>query len=142
MASDFYENSFVTIDGRVMQSVSGGGHWGGGMFINAWDLARFGLLHLRRGAWGDERVYPESWYAYASRPTVHNRGYGVMNWFLNTDRETLPSAPAEAVAHFGAGTNMVYVDPVNDIVVVARWIDRGAVDDFIGRVLAALGPAP
>jgi len=136
-----YDNSFVTIDGRVMQSVSGGGHWGGGMFIDAWDLARFGLLHLRRGARGERRVYPESWYDYASRPTELNPGYGVMNWFLNGDRKLLPSAPAEAIAHFGFGTNMVYVDPVNDLVVVARWIDRGAVDGLIGRVLAALRPA-
>ena len=30
-----YENSYVVIDGQIVQSVSGGGHWGGGMFINA-----------------------------------------------------------------------------------------------------------
>ena len=34
-----------------MQSVSGGGHWGGGMFINAYDMARFGYLFLRNGKW-------------------------------------------------------------------------------------------
>jgi hypothetical protein len=28
-----YENSFVVMDGAIVQSVSGGGHWGGGMFI-------------------------------------------------------------------------------------------------------------
>ena len=28
-----YENSWITIDGQRVQSVSGGGHWGGGMFI-------------------------------------------------------------------------------------------------------------
>ena len=63
-----------------------------------------------------------------------------MNWFLNTDGELLPSAPAEAVAHLGAGSNMVYVDPVNDLVVVARWIDRSALDGLVGRMLAALAP--
>ncbi len=135
-----YDNSFVTLDGRVVQSVSGGGHWGGGLFISAWDLGRFGLLHLRRGAWGEARIYPESWYEYATRPTVHNPGYGVMNWFLNGDGKRLPSAPAEAVAHLGAGSNMVYVDPVNDLVIVARWIDRGALDGLVSRVLAALTP--
>ena len=30
-----YENSWIELDGQRMQSVSGGGHWGGGMFINA-----------------------------------------------------------------------------------------------------------
>lgn len=135
-----YDNSWVDLDGARVQSVSGGGHWGGGMFINAWDLGRFGLLCLRRGKWGDAQVFPDAWYDAATTPTVHNPQYGFMNWFLNTDRELLPSAPAEAVVHFGAGTNLVYVDPVNDLAIVARWIERGDVDAFIGRVLAALAP--
>lgn len=132
-----YDNSWVELDGRRVQSVSGGGHWGGGMFINAWDLARFGLLCLRRGKWGETEVFPESWYVAASTPTPQNPQYGFMNWFLNTDRKLLPSAPAEALVHLGAGSNIVYVDPVNDLVVVARWIERGQVDGFIGRVLDA-----
>src|SRR6266478_4179224 len=43
-----YDNSWVDIDGRKVQSMSGGGHWGGGMFINAYDMARFGYLFLRK----------------------------------------------------------------------------------------------
>ncbi|MGL5945445.1 MAG: serine hydrolase domain-containing protein, partial [Sediminibacterium sp.] len=42
-----YDNSFVNIDGIMTQSVSGGGHHGGGLFINTLDMARFGLLFLR-----------------------------------------------------------------------------------------------
>ena len=34
-----YDNAWITLDGRAVQVVSGGGHWGGGMFINAWDMA-------------------------------------------------------------------------------------------------------
>src|SRR6185295_9517196 len=41
-----YENSWVDVDGRKVQSVSGGGHWGGGMFIDSYDMARFGYLFL------------------------------------------------------------------------------------------------
>jgi len=37
-----YRNSWVEIDGQKIQSVSGGGHWGGGMHISAHDMARFG----------------------------------------------------------------------------------------------------
>ena len=48
-----YENSFVLIDGQIIQSVSGGGHWGGGMFINARDMARFGYPDLAK--WKMER---------------------------------------------------------------------------------------
>ena len=39
-----YNNSWVELDGNRMQSVSGGGHSGGGLFINTEDHARFGLL--------------------------------------------------------------------------------------------------
>jgi hypothetical protein len=61
-----------------------------------------------------------------------------MNWYLNTDRKFIPSAPASAFAHMGNGTNMIYVDPANDLVVVARWIDGKAIDGLIQRVLASL----
>ena len=44
-----YENSWVELDGQRIQSVSGGGHFGGGMFIHARDMARFGYLFLRNG---------------------------------------------------------------------------------------------
>ena len=37
------------VDGRRVQSVSGGAHWGGGMLISARDQARLGLLMARRG---------------------------------------------------------------------------------------------
>ncbi|HEX2188362.1 MAG TPA: serine hydrolase [Longimicrobiaceae bacterium] len=133
-----YENSWVVLDGQAVQSVSGGGHWGGGMFIGARDLARFGYLTLRRGRWRDRQVLSEAWVRMALTPTPAEPGYGFMNWFLNTGRKRFPSAPATAFAHLGNGTNMVYVDPENDLVVVARWIDNGALDDFIGRVLASV----
>ena len=132
-----YENSFVVLDGQVMQSVSGGGHWGGGMFINARDMARFGYLTLRSGKWKDKQLISESWVKMATTPTPAEPTYGFMNWFLNTDKKLLPSAPATAFYHLGNGTNMVYVDRENDLVVVARWITGSSMDEFIGKVLSA-----
>ena len=41
---DGYKTSTVTIDGKQMLSVPGGGHWGGGIVISARDLALMGLL--------------------------------------------------------------------------------------------------
>ncbi|MFW6079941.1 MAG: serine hydrolase domain-containing protein [Gemmatimonadota bacterium] len=133
-----YANSWVVVDGRRVQSVSGGGHWGGGMWISARDQARFGLLTLRRGRWADEQILSEEWIEMARTPTAANEGYGFMNFFLNTGRERFPAAPESAFAHLGAGTNMVYVDPENDLVVVARWIRGGATAELIERVLAAV----
>jgi hypothetical protein len=133
-----YENSWVVLDGTAVQSVTGGGHWGGGMYINAHDMARFGYLTLRRGKWKDRQLLSEQWIDRALTPTRPEPIYGYMNWFLNTDRKRWPSAPATAFAHVGNGTNMVYVDPEHDLVAVVRWIDPEAVDGFLKRLLAAV----
>ena len=61
-----------------------------------------------------------------------------MNWFLNTDKKLWPSAPTSAFAHMGNGINMIYVDPDHDLVAVVRWIDRGAIDGFLKRLLSAI----
>jgi CubicO group peptidase (beta-lactamase class C family) len=133
-----YENSWILLDGRPVQAVSGGGHWGGGMFISARDLARFGYLTLRRGRWRDRQVLSDAWVRMALTPTPVEPTYGFMNWFVNTDRKYLPSAPASAFAHVGNGTNVVYVDPEHDLVIVARWIANPAVDGLVQRVLASV----
>lgn len=134
-----YDNSWIVLDGREVQSVSGGGHWGGGMILNAWDMARFGLLTLRRGMWGNRRLLSEQWVTQALTPTTAQPTYGYMNWFVNTDRKYLPSAPANAFIHVGAGNNVIYVDPTNDLVAVVRWIDTNAsIDAFVQRLLSAI----
>lgn len=133
-----YDNSWVVIDGLQVQSVSGGGHWGGGMWLSARDQARFGYLTLRRGRWNEQQILSEEWIRHALTPTPVQRGYGFMNFFLNTDKRSLPSAPASVWVHRGSGTNMIYCDPVNDLVVVARWIRSDAIDEFIRRVLGSM----
>jgi CubicO group peptidase (beta-lactamase class C family) len=134
-----YENSWVVIDGAPMQSMTGGGHWGGGMIINAYDMARFGYLGLHRGKWKDRQLLSTQWVDRALTPTPVQPTYGFMNWYINTDRKLLPSAPARAFMHVGNGTNAVYVDRDNDLVAVVRWIDRSAVDGFVKRLIAAAG---
>src|SRR3954469_7911372 len=136
-----YENSWVDIDGQKIQSVSGGGHWGGGMFINSYDLARFGLLFLRNGRWKDRQLVSEKWIAMARSPGPANAEYGYMNWFLNTERKPLPAAPASSVTFRGNGQNIVYVDWDNDVVAVIRWIEGGpALNGFVEKMLSSLRP--
>jgi CubicO group peptidase (beta-lactamase class C family) len=131
-----YDNSWLVLDGALVQSVSGGAHWGGGMFISARDMARFGLLTARRGRWGDRQILSEQWIRDATTPG-ENPQYGYMNYFLNTGRRALPNAPEQAFYHLGAGNNVVYVDPVNDIVIVARWIDNlRSLDGMIEQLMA------
>ena len=61
-----------------------------------------------------------------------------MNWYLNTNKKLWPSAPASSFAHIGNGTNMIYCDPENDLVVVLRWINNDAIDGFLKKLLAAV----
>jgi CubicO group peptidase (beta-lactamase class C family) len=134
-----YENSWVEIDGQRMQSVTGGGHWGGGMFINAYDLARFGYLFLRDGRWNDKQVVSEDWIKMARTPGPANPEYGFMNWFLNTGRKPLPSAPESSVTFRGNGQNIVYIDWDHDIVAVIRWIGSNKqLDEVVGRIVASV----
>jgi CubicO group peptidase (beta-lactamase class C family) len=133
-----YDNSWVVIDGQLMQSVSGGSHWGGGMFINAYDQARFGYLTLRNGKWKDKQLISEAWLAMARTPTTIEPTYGFMNFYLNTNKKLYPSAPATAFAHIGAGANIVYVDQEHDLIIIARWIEGNAMDGLIQKVLNSL----
>jgi CubicO group peptidase (beta-lactamase class C family) len=132
-----YENSWIDLDGQRMQSVTGGGHWGGGMFIAARDMARFGYLFLRNGKWKDRQLVSPKWIEMARTPGPANQTYGYMNWFLNTDRKPFPNAPASAVTFQGNGANIIYIDWENDLIVVVRWIQQRAFNDFIGQVLGA-----
>lgn len=132
-----YENSWIVLDGKAVQSVSGGGHWGGGMYLHAYDMARFGYLTLRNGKWGDRQLVSEQWNKWAQTPSTPEPTYGFMNWFLNTGKKLYPSAPEKAFAHIGNGTNVIYVDPENDIVAVVRWIEDNQIDGFLKLLLAA-----
>jgi CubicO group peptidase (beta-lactamase class C family) len=68
----------------MVQSVSGGGHFGGGMFINTYDHARFGLLFARRGKWQDKQLLSERWVASVTEPSAANKNYGLL-WWINND---------------------------------------------------------
>jgi CubicO group peptidase (beta-lactamase class C family) len=132
-----YHNAWVTINGLQMQSVSGGGHWGGGVWASTYDHARFGYLFLRGGEWGGRRIISEEWIQLMTTPSEQEPTYGFM-WWLNPEGKLFPSAPETSYFAIGKGTNIIWVDPEHDILAVVRWIDRTHVDGFIQRVLAAI----
>lgn len=133
-----YDNAWITLDGRAAQVVTGGGHWGGGLVINAWDMARFGLLTQRRGVWGTQRILSDAWVTQALTPSPTNPTYGFMNWFLNTNKQWMSNAPATAFGHVGNGTNLIFVSPEDDLVIVVRWIENRAINEFLGKALVAV----
>jgi len=148
-----YDNSWVLLDGQMVQSVSGGGHWGGGLQISARDHARFGYLLLRRGKWEDKQLISEKWIDMCNTPGDVNPVYGYL-WWLNPEHtkekeateklgpglgrywKGLPGTPHSSFSARGAGGNWVWVDPDDDLVIVTRWMnDPGT---FVRKVLSAI----
>jgi CubicO group peptidase (beta-lactamase class C family) len=132
-----YRNSYVEIDGRQMQSVSGGSHWGGGVRIHAADQARIGLMLLSGGQWQGKRILSEAWVERMREPCALYRNYGLLFW-LNTDRALYPSASPGSYYATGAGGNLTWIDPEHEIVAVLRWTDPAAMDGFMRQVTQAI----
>ncbi|GGF78040.1 serine hydrolase [Azorhizobium oxalatiphilum] len=133
-----YSNSFVEMDGQRIQSVPGGGHWGGGLFISAQDHARVGLMAARGGAWGAQQVLSPAYVAEMTTPSPTLGNYGYL-WWLNAGAAHRPHVPADAFFALGAGVNVIWCAPSLDVVAVLRWIDKSALDAFIDRLMAAVG---
>ncbi|MDA0596205.1 MAG: serine hydrolase [Chloroflexi bacterium] len=123
------EHSTVNIDGLVIESVSGGAHWGGGLWVDTLDHARFGMLCLNRGRWGDKQIISEEWIDMMTAPSDQNHQYGYM-WWLNTGHGFHKNASEDTFVAVGAGGNCVVIDPEKDLVVVTRWCEdvAGVVD--------------
>ncbi|MGR3804424.1 serine hydrolase domain-containing protein [Marinibacterium profundimaris] len=132
-----YESSWVEIDGRRMQSVPGGGHWGGGLFISAADHARFGQLILRDGVHEGRRLLPQGWMAQAVTPSPTLANYGFL-WWLNRGPEANPALPARSFAAQGAGTHQIWIDPDHDVVVVLRWVAGDRAQEVLEAIVRAL----
>lgn len=131
-----YDNARVTFEGREVESVSGGGHWGGGLFISAEDHARVGLLVARGGEWEGRRLISQRYLEELSRPCAANPQYGFM-WWLNTGGGLFPSVPADGVFALGGGQHIVWVAPSLGLVAVLRWVDKPHCDALLGRLAAA-----
>jgi len=134
-----YTNSYVDIAGKRMASVSGGTRWGGGMWINSYDMARIGVLWLHRGKWGDRQIVPESYMKLATTPSAHGPDYGFLFW-LNRQGKHWPGVPTTAFAAEGAGGNVIFVAPDQDLVVVWRW--SAMAGEGFKRVIAAINDSP
>ena len=133
-----YDNSWVTIDGLKMQSVSGGGHSGGGMFISAEDMARFGLLFLNKGAWKNQQIIPKNWVKDIRNPSVPNPNYGYMWWLNEQGARHWDGLDDNIYYAAGFGGNFIIIDEANDLVVVTRWLEPSKVGEFMNLVNDAL----
>ena len=132
-----YSTSWVNVDGLKVQSVSGGGHSGAGIFISTADHARFGLLFEREGIWQDHQLISKEWIEMARKSSPANEGYGFM-WWLNKGMRSVAEAPQTAFYASGFGGNYIVVDPDNDLVIVTRWLEPSKLVEFLIMVYQSL----
>jgi CubicO group peptidase (beta-lactamase class C family) len=133
-----YDHAWVDIDGKRMQSVPGGTHWGGGMSISANDQAKIGQIMLGGGFANGRQVLPREWIEAMHTPCPVAPFYGYLVW-LNEPRRIFPSVPESSYFALGAGGQYTFVQPEADLLVVVRWLDDAHAGAFFAEVLAALG---
>lgn len=142
MSSDWqwhgYDNSWVTLNGTRMQSVPGGGHWGGGMQISALDQLLVGRLLLSRGKHQGNALVSEGWVNRMVTPCTIAPFYGYFTW-LNKGDNPIPNASADSFFSLGIGGQIVWHEPAADLVTVLRWTDQKCLGELCGMVLERVG---
>ena len=131
-----YETSWVKVNGASMQSVSGGAHWGGGIWINTKDHALFGRLNLNLGVWEGWQILPVGWIANSVTPSPCNPAYGYL-WWLNYKTSISAVADSSAFAAKGAGGHDIFIWPARSIVIVVRWCDdlKAVIDSILTEIV-------
>ena len=132
-----YNSSWVNVDGHQVQSVSGGGHSGGGVFINTEDHARFGLLFMNDGLWKGRQLISKEWIEEARLSSTPNESYGYM-WWLNKGNRKWEGLPEHIYYAAGFGGNFIVIDDQKGLVVVTRWLEPSKIGEMMGLVYEAL----
>lgn len=133
-----YDHAWVNLDGQKMQSVTGGGHSGAGVFISTEDQARFGLLFLNEGKWNGQQVISQEWVTSVQKSSAANASYGYM-WWLNRGSRKWDGIDDESIYYAaGFGGNYIVVDKANNMVVVSRWLEPNKLTEFMLRLKRAM----
>lgn len=110
------------------------------LHMNAREMARFGLMVLAGGRWGDDFLVSEEGYSYFNQmmksSNEDNKAYGYL-WWLNGKEsfrtpnhheeepipgKLIPQAPDDLVAAMGFGEKRIYLVPSLDLVVVRHGV--------------------
>lgn len=136
-----YDDAWFELNGRRVQSVPGGTHWGGGVSIGARDQARLGQLVLNGGVHEGRALLPPDFVREMSQPCAIAPFYGLLVW-LNREGTAFPGASPQAHFMVGAGGHITWVEPAHQAVVVVRWLDGEQTNGFLQRAAAALAANP
>ena len=115
--------------------------------ISARDLARFGLLYLRKGRWKNRQIIPDSWVEKSTHASemvrfngVETGGYEYL-WWVEYGGKHLPEATLPGMySARGAGGHYVLVIPNLDLVIVHRVDNDATLRDVKSTVEQGLRP--
>ena len=121
---------------KIKNRIGMDGFWNFGTIFTIYhstarSMARFGLLALNNGKWGNEQIVNESYFKESIAPSQSiNSSYGYLWWlngkssFMIPGEQTVyqgylvPNAPADMYAAMGANDQRIYVIPSKKMVVV------------------------
>jgi CubicO group peptidase (beta-lactamase class C family) len=112
--------------------------------MSARDLARVGLLYVRKGRWGARQIVPADWVNASTRRHSDlggGRGYGLLWWTVAADASGDSISTREPLFYAsGYGGQYVIVIPTLDMVVVHRAarVDQGITHARMGEILRTI----
>ena len=128
-----------------------------GVTLHAKDLARFGLLFLNEGRWGDQQLIPPNFAQQAiavqvpvsvplfpgERASAKGSGSYGYNWWVNSEDglSGMPDAPMRAAYLSGLNHNICMIIPDWDMVIVRMGDDKNPIrpkyevwNEFLGML--------
>ncbi|MFC2158596.1 serine hydrolase domain-containing protein [Acidobacteriota bacterium] len=124
-------------------------HTGGGLSLSSLDMAKFGLLYLRNGKWGDKQVVPARWVeeslkkhvTFTGQSSRRETGYGYLWWIQDPDPDG--SGKLDIISARGAYGQYIFLIPEHEMVVVVTARTRGnqfnsAIDYLYSHILKAV----
>ena len=131
-----YDNAWIDLDGRKVQSLmTGGGQLGGGTLQSTpgtWRAS--GICFYVTASGTTSRSCRRSGSRWLALPCSANNHIRLHQPSLNRSQVVCLSVPESSVTFRGNGQNIIYVDWQNDLVVVVPWIGGGdALDEFLGK---------
>lgn len=155
MHADAYADEFLfgplgISESHWSRNAEGHPHTGGGLFLTAPDMVKFGQLFLQGGRWGDQQLIPEAWVdaSFLRRETFSpprgsagkTQAYGYLWWVLAPD--PLGAGSLDIYAAAGYRAQYIFVIPEHDmVVVVTGWMEPAEQGGPIGFLYTDILPA-
>ena len=128
-----FETYFTT---KLKNRIGMDGFWNEGLIFTVYhsstrSMARFGLLALNQGKWGNEQIVNEAFFKESTSSSQNiNPSYGYLWWLNGKSQYMLPStqtifpgmlipnAPSDLYAAMGAEDQRIYVIPSKKMVII------------------------